>query len=77
MFKYDNRYKNENIRKIIESLKNSRGVLIGTQSAGRIEYLLSQRHFFVDSVEISGKDINTGSTVQFLLNIRELAQKMN
>jgi hypothetical protein len=76
MFKYDNTFKNINIRKIIESIKKSQGIIIGAQSAGRIDYLMNQRHFLVDSVEISGIDINTGRSIQILLNIREFAQKL-
>ena len=76
MFKYNNTNKFKNIQRIIDSLKQQKGIIIGVQSAGRIEYLLSQRHFLINSVEISGQDVNTGRTVQLILNIQELAQNI-
>jgi len=76
MFKYDNRGKNENAKNIIEYLKQSRGILISPQSADRLVYLLNLRHIMVDSVAVSGQELNTGKMVETTINIKEINQNI-
>jgi len=75
MFKYDNRIKNNNSKNIIEYLKQSRGILISSQSADRLAYLLNMRQVTIDSVEVSGQEINTGRQVETTINIKEINLK--
>jgi hypothetical protein len=76
MFKYDNKRKNDNAKNIIEYLKQSRGIIISSQAAQRLSYLLNMRHIVIDSVDVSGQEINTGQTVETTINIKEINLKV-
>jgi hypothetical protein len=77
MFKYNNREKNASVKKIMEKLKQTHNIIISEQSAGRIEYLIRQRQFLIDSVEVAGKEATSGKPIQLLLNISLLVQIIN
>lgn len=76
MFKYDNRGKIQFAKNIIEFLRQSRGVVISMQAAERIAYLLNMRKIIVDSIDVEGKDSETGQTVETKINIKEINQNL-
>lgn len=76
MFKYDNKAKTQCGKNIIEFLKQSRGIVINTQAAERINYLLNMRHLLVDSIEVSGEEINSGRPLNILINIKEINENI-
>jgi hypothetical protein len=77
MFKYNNREKNASAKRIMEKLKQTYNIIISEQSAGRIEYLIRQRQFLIDSVEVAGKEASSGKPIQLLVNISLLVQIIN
>ncbi|HPS45930.1 MAG TPA: hypothetical protein PKZ43_10335 [Bacteroidales bacterium] len=77
MFKYDNQYKKKFTKKIIDELKKSERIIISEQSAGKIEYMISQRQIMIDSIEIEGEELETGRPLLISLNINKLAQQIN
>ena len=77
MFKYDNQYKKKFTKKIIDELKKSERIIISEQSAGKIEYMISQRQIMIDSIETEGEELETGRPLLISLNINKLAQQIN
>lgn len=77
MFKYNNQYKKNFTKKIIDELKKSERIIISEQSAGKIEYMISQRQIMIDSIEIEGEELETGRPLLISLNINKLAQQIN
>ena len=77
MFKYDNQYKKNFTKKIIDQLKQTERIIISEQSAGKIEYMISQRQLMIDSIEIEGEELETGRPLLISLNINKLAQQIN
>jgi len=77
MFKYNNQYKKNFTKKIIDQLKQTERIIISEQSAGKIEYMISQRQLMIDSIEIEGEELETGRPLLISLNINKLAQQIN
>ena len=77
MFKYNNKYKKNFTKKIIDQLKQTERIIISEQSAGKIEYMISQRQLMIDSIEIEGEELETGRPLLISLNINKLAQQIN
>ena len=73
MFNYDNRNKKAVTKKIIEQLKQTNNIIISEQSAGRIEYLIKQRQFCIDSIDVDGNEVETGRPVQLHLDIKKFS----
>ena len=77
MFKYDNRNKKAVTKKIIEQLKQTNNIIISEQSAGRIEYLIMQRQFYIDSVEVEGNEVATGKPIQLHLDLKKFSNNIS
>ena len=76
MFIRNDNYKKQIIQSIADYFKQARGIQVSRQSAERIEYLLSLRYLQVDSIEVSGTEINSGRSMNILIPMNEIVQHL-
>jgi rare lipoprotein A (peptidoglycan hydrolase) len=74
--------RNDNNKKLIilriaDYFKKARGIQVSNQSAERIEYILSLRYLQVDSIEISGTEVNSGRSLNVLIPMSEIIQHLS
>lgn len=76
MFRYDFKKKNENIKKLVGLIRKTYNIEVPTSEAGKLAYLIGQRQFMVDSLEIVGLDIQTGIERFVLLKVADLRYQL-
>jgi rare lipoprotein A (peptidoglycan hydrolase) len=65
------------IQRIADYFQKSRGMQVSRQSAERIEYILSLRYLQVDSIEVSGTEVNSGKSLNVLIPMNEIIQHLS
>ena len=76
MFTRNDNFKKQNIQRIADYFKQARGIQVSKQSAERIEYILSLKYLQVDSIEISGTEINSGRSMNMLIPMNDIIQHL-
>jgi hypothetical protein len=77
MFIRNDNIKKLTIQRISDYFKKARGLQVSHQSAERIEYLLSLRYLQVDSIEVSGTEVNSGRSLNVLIPMNEIIQHLS